>query len=57
MNLNVNKKEYVAPTLTLLDMRGDFYLLSCSGGDCDVEQGDYDDELGFNLNEGASRLV
>ena len=56
MNLD-EKKKYVAPALTILDMRGDLYLLDCSGGDCDVQQGEYDDEFGFNLNEGADRIA
>jgi len=47
----------MAPRMSMLDMRGDLYLLSCSGGDCDVETGEYDDEFGFNLNEGANRHV
>ncbi|MBR4559715.1 MAG: hypothetical protein IKO21_09145 [Fibrobacter sp.] len=57
MNLKEEKKKYIAPTLSLLDMRGDLYLLSCSGGDCDVDQGEYDDEFGFKLNQGTDRHV
>lgn len=57
MNIEIEKKKYLAPRMSVLDMSGDLYLLSCSGGDCDVEQGDYDDEFGFNLNEGADRIA
>lgn len=52
------KKEYVAPKMSTLDMRGDMSLLSGSpdgpfkdGSDAD----EYDDEFGFNLNNGANR--
>ena len=56
MNLKFEKKEYVAPKLTFIDMRGDMYLLAGSGGD-GPDADDYDDELGFNLNEGADRIA
>ncbi|WP_405334976.1 hypothetical protein [Fibrobacter sp.] len=52
------KKEYVAPKMSTLDMRGDMSLLSGSpdgpfndGSDAEG----YDDELGFNLNKGTDR--
>lgn len=56
MNLKFEKKEYVAPKLTFIDMRGDMYLLSGSGGD-GPDAMESDDEFGFNLNEGANRHV
>lgn len=56
MNLKFEKKEYVAPKLTFIDMCGDMYLLAGSGGD-GPDADDYDDELGFNLNEGADRIA
>lgn len=52
MNLKFEKKEYIAPKLTFIDMRGDMYLLAGS-----PEADEYDDELGFNLNEGADRIA
>ena len=55
MNLKFEKKEYVAPKLSFIDMRGEMYLLAGSGEGPDADA--YDDELGFNLNEGASRHV
>lgn len=55
MNLKFEKKEYVAPKLSILDMRGEFSLLAGSGDGPDADE--YDDELGFNLNEGANRHV
>lgn len=58
MNLKFEKKEYVAPKLTFIDMRGDMYLLAGSpndGPDFDVEESG--DEFGFNLNEGADRIA
>ncbi len=55
MNIKLEKKEYVAPVMTVLDMGSKAAFLSCSGGDCDVEQGEYDDEFGFNLNKGTDR--
>lgn len=47
------KKEYTAPKLSILDMRGDCCLLAGSGEGPDAD--DYDDELGFNYGEGAER--
>lgn len=55
MNIFKEKKEYEAPKLSILDMRGEFSLLAGSGDGPDADE--YDDELGFNLNEGANRLV
>jgi len=57
MNIEIEKKKYLAPRMDVLNMGGDFYLLSCSGGDCDVDQGDYDDEFGFNLGGDVNRHV
>lgn len=56
MNLKFEKKEYIAPKLTFIDMRNDMYLLACSPDECPDADG-YDDELGFNLNEGADRIA
>ena len=56
MKLKFEKKEYVAPKLSFIDMRGDMLLLAGSDGpDFDVDE--YDDEFGFNLNEGADRIA
>ena len=60
MNLKFEKKEYVAPMLTFIDMRSEMYLLAGSPTDDDgpgfgVEESD--DEFGFNLNEGADRIA
>ena len=55
MNLKFEKKEYEAPKLSIIDMRGEFSLLAGSGDGPDADE--YDDELGFNLNEGANRHV
>lgn len=55
MNLKFEKKKYEAPKLSILDMRGEFSLLAGSGDGPDADE--YDDELGFNLNEGANRHV
>ena len=50
------KKEYVAPKMTLLDMRGEMSLLAGSGPFDDGSDADeYDDEFGFNLNKGTDR--
>ena len=57
MNLKFEKKEYVAPKLTFIDMRGDMYLLAGSGEGDGPEADEYDDEFGFNLNEGADRIA
>ena len=58
MKVEFLKKEYVAPKMRTLDMRGDMSLLSGSpdgpfkdGSDAD----EYDDEFGFNLNKGTDR--
>jgi len=55
MNLKFEKKEYVAPKLTFIDMRGESCLLAGSGEGPDADE--YDDEFGFNLNEGADRIA
>ena len=50
------KKEYVAPKMTILDMRGEMSLLTGSGPFDDGSDADeYDDEFGFNLNKGTDR--
>ena len=50
------KKEYVAPKMTILDMRGEMSLLAGSGPFDDGSAADeYDDEFGFNLNKGTDR--
>ena len=50
------KKEYVAPKMTVLDMRGEMSLLAGSGPFDDGSDADeYDDEFGFNLNKGMDR--
>jgi hypothetical protein len=50
------KKEYVAPKMTILDMRGEMSLLAGSGPFDDGSDADeYDDEFGFNLNKGMDR--
>jgi hypothetical protein len=50
------KKEYVAPKMSTLDMRGDKSLLVGSGPFEDGSDAEgYDDELGFNLNKGTDR--
>lgn len=50
------KKEYVAPKMTVLDMRGEMSLLAGSGPFDDGSDADeYDDEFGFNLNKGTNR--
>ena len=50
------KKEYVAPKMTVLDMRGEMSLLAGSGPCDDGSDADeYDDEFGFNLNKGTDR--
>ena len=55
MNLKTEKKEYIAPKMSLIDMRGDLFLLSGSGDGPEADG--YDDEFGFNLNDGANRHV
>ena len=50
------KKEYVAPKMTILDMRGEMSLLAGSGPFDDGSDADeYDDEFGFNLHKGTDR--
>lgn len=50
------KKEYIAPKMTVLDMRGEMSLLAGSGPFDDGSDADeYDDEFGFNLNKGTDR--
>ena len=55
MNIKFEKKEYLAPKMSFIDMRGDMYLHSGSGPDFDVEESD--DEFGFKLNQGTDRHV
>ena len=53
MKFFMEKKEYVAPKLRFIDMRGDCCLLAGSGEGPDAD--DYDDELGFNYNDEVNR--
>ena len=54
MKVEFWKKEYVAPKMTILDMRGEMSLLAGSGPFDDGSDADeYDDEFGFNLNKGT----
>ncbi len=54
MNIKFEKKEYLTPKMSFIDLRGDMFLLAGSEGpDFDVEESD--DEFGFNLNNGANR--
>lgn len=56
MKVDFWKKEYVAPKMTVLDMRGEMSLLAGSGPFDDGSDADeYDDEFGFNLNKGTDR--
>lgn len=56
MKVEFLKKEYVAPKMTFLDMRGEMSLLAGSGPFNDGSDADeYDDEFGFNLNKGTDR--
>ena len=56
MKVEFWKKEYVAPKMTVLDMRGEMSLLAGSGPFDDGSDADeYDDEFGFNLNKGTDR--
>ena len=56
MKVELLKKEYVAPKMTFLDMRGEMSLLAGSGPFNDGSDADeYDDEFGFNLNKGTDR--
>ncbi len=56
MKVEFWKKEYVAPKMTILDMRGEMSLLAGSGPFDDGSDADeYDDEFGFNLNKGTDR--
>lgn len=56
MKVEFLKKEYVAPKMTILDMRGEMSLLAGSGPFNDGSDADeYDDEFGFNLNKGTDR--
>ena len=47
------KNEYVAPKMSILDMRGETCLLAGSGEGPDADE--YDDEFGFNYNDGKDR--
>lgn len=56
MKVEFLKKEYVAPKMRTLDMRGEMSLLAGSGPFNDGSDADeYDDEFGFNLNKGTDR--
>lgn len=56
MKVEFWKKEYVAPKMSILDMRGDMSLLAGSGPFNDGSDADeYDDEFGFNLSKGMDR--
>lgn len=56
MKVEFFKKEYVAPKMSILDMRGDMSLLAGSGPFNDGSDADeYDDEFGFNLSKGMDR--
>ena len=56
MNVPFAKKEYTAPKLSVLDMRGDLSLLAGSGPFNDGSDADeYDDEFGFDILKGTSR--
>lgn len=47
----MEKKEYKAPKLKVLDFKYQSTLLSCSSGDC-PDATEYDDEFGFiNLQD------
>ena len=56
MKVDFFKKEYTAPKMSILDMRGEMSLLAGSGPFDDGSDADeYDDEFGFNLNKGTDR--
>ena len=55
VNIKLEKKEYTAPKLRILDMRGDTSLLAGSGEGPDADE--YDDEFGFNHHDGMNRHV
>jgi hypothetical protein len=55
MNIKFEKKEYLAPKMSFIDMRGDLFLLSGSGEGPDADE--WDDEFGFKLNQGTDRHV
>lgn len=45
----MEKKEYKAPQMTILDMKLQASLLSCSDCKDGPDEKEYDDELGFNV--------
>lgn len=49
------KKEYKAPKLSIIDMRGETSLLAGSGLDEGPDADEYDDEFGLNNNSGTNR--
>lgn len=54
--MNIAKKKYEAPKMSVMDLKFQSTLLSCSG-DCE-DIGDFkesDDEFGLNLNAGTDR--
>lgn len=53
MNIFFEKKEYRAPKLRIIDMRGDTSLLAGSGEGPDADE--YDDEFGLNHNTEMDR--
>lgn len=55
MNIFKEKKEYEAPKLSILDMRGEFTLLSGSG--IGPEADEWDDEFGLNQGGVVNRHV
>ena len=56
MKVPFAKKEYAAPKLSILDMRGELSLLAGSGPFDDGSDADeYDDEFGFDLHKGTNR--
>ncbi len=51
----MEKKEYEAPKMTILDMKFQTSLLSCSSCDDVDDFKESDDEFGFNYTPGNSR--
>lgn len=58
MNFKEEKKKYVAPVMNVLDMGSKAVFLSCSSCDEELDNIDeYDDEFGFNIDNGKNRHV
>ena len=55
MTIKFEKKEYLAPKMSFIDMRSDMFLLAGSGEGPDADE--WDDEFGFKLNQGTDRHV